>query len=197
LERQKVDCVSTDAQRTEAIQLHLLTMSDSGHPRLGRAGSRSSQVRSAQKAEAPTEPSDKLKLATSARAGQQCLARIRVGGPMLCMIIDAVQGSRSLPVYKRVRDAGVKFPDGLKYLGSWIAPNFDRCFRLMECDDARLLQERILADNRDFGTSFEIVPVVPIQQTARWWRRIWIRLSRERQGPCRRNAPANAWKHLS
>ena len=35
-------------------------------------------------------------------------------------------------------------PDGLNYVGSWIEANFDRCFQLMECDDARLLQEWLL-----------------------------------------------------
>jgi hypothetical protein len=49
-----------------------------------------------------------------------------------------------------VRDSGIKFPEGLNYVGSWIEcreldlPNFDRCFQLMECNDARLLQEWIL-----------------------------------------------------
>ena len=32
-------------------------------------------------------------------------------------------------------------PDGLTYVGSWVETNFDRCFQLMECDDARLLQQ--------------------------------------------------------
>jgi hypothetical protein len=35
-------------------------------------------------------------------------------------------------------------PEGLKYVGSWIEPNFDRYFQLMECDDLRLLQQWIL-----------------------------------------------------
>jgi hypothetical protein len=84
---------------------------------------------------------------------------------MLFMIIERFKDRDPRPVYKRVRDSGVTFPEGLKYLGNWIEPNFDRCFQLMECDDARLLQEWILANNRDLGMSFEIVPVVPSQQT--------------------------------
>jgi hypothetical protein len=63
-----------------------------------------------------------------------------------------------------VRDSGIRFPEGLKYVGSWIESNFDRCFQLMECDDARLLQEWIL-DCRGLGISFEIVPVVPSKET--------------------------------
>ena len=60
---------------------------------------------------------------------------------------------------------GIKFPDGLTYVGSWIEPNFDRCFQLMESDDARLLQEWVLANNRDLGMTFEIVPVIPSKET--------------------------------
>ena len=51
-----------------------------------------------------------------------------------------------------------------KYVDSWVEPNFSRCFQLMECNDPRLFQEWIL-HWRDFGVSFEIVPVVPSAQT--------------------------------
>jgi hypothetical protein len=54
-------------------------------------------------------------------------------------------------------------PEGLKYVGSWIEVNFDRCFQVMECDDARLLQEWI-ADWGDL-VEFEVVPVVSSEQT--------------------------------
>jgi Protein of unknown function (DUF3303) len=63
---------------------------------------------------------------------------------MLFMVIERFKDRDPIPVYKRVRDAGIKFPEGLTYVGSWIEPNFDRCFQLMECDDLRLLQEWIL-----------------------------------------------------
>ena len=43
------------------------------------------------------------------------------------MVIERFKDRDPIPVYKRVRDAGIKFPDGLKYVGSWIEPNFDRC----------------------------------------------------------------------
>ncbi len=35
-------------------------------------------------------------------------------------------------------------PEGLTYLDSWVEPNFDRCFQLMECDDLRLIQQWVL-----------------------------------------------------
>ncbi|MFD2854807.1 DUF3303 domain-containing protein [Seohaeicola zhoushanensis] len=55
-------------------------------------------------------------------------------------------------------------PEGLAYHGSWIEPNFARCFQLMECDDLRLLQHWVLSW-RDHGVTFEIVPVVPSAET--------------------------------
>ena len=83
---------------------------------------------------------------------------------MLFMVIERFKDQNPIPVYRRVRDPGITFPEGLKYIGSWIEPNFDRCFQLMECDDARLLQEWILS-NGDFGMTFEIIPVVPSKET--------------------------------
>jgi hypothetical protein len=69
-----------------------------------------------------------------------------------------------LPIYKRLRDQGRMLPDGLKYVDSWIEPGFGRCFQLMECDDARALQQWVLGW-RGTGATFEIVPVVPSKET--------------------------------
>jgi hypothetical protein len=92
---------------------------------------------------------------------------------MLFMVIERFKDRNPIPVYQRVRDPGIKFPEGLTYVGSWIEPNFDRCFQLMECDDARLLQQWILS-NADLGMTFEIVPVVPSKETRKSSRRFWI-----------------------
>jgi hypothetical protein len=59
---------------------------------------------------------------------------------------------------------GRTIPDGLKYVDSWVEANFSRCFQLMECDDLRFMQERIL-NWRGAGTSFEIVPVLTSKET--------------------------------
>jgi len=90
---------------------------------------------------------------------------IKTEARMLFMVIERFKDRDPIPVYRRVRDPGIKFPEGLKYLGSWIEPNFDRCFQLMECDDARLLQQWILSNARDTGMTFEIVPVVTSAET--------------------------------
>jgi len=83
---------------------------------------------------------------------------------MLFMVVERFANQDAVPVYRRVRDKGRQLPEGLTYVGSWVEPNFDRCFRLMECDDLRLLQEWVLGW-RGSGVTFEIVPVVPSAET--------------------------------
>ena len=82
---------------------------------------------------------------------------------MLFMVIERFRDRDAKAVYRRFRDQGRMMPDGLNYVGSWIEANFDRCFQLMECDDARLLQEWLL--NWGDLMQCEIVPVVPSDQT--------------------------------
>jgi hypothetical protein len=82
---------------------------------------------------------------------------------MLFMIVERFKNRDPRPIYRRLQDAGRQMPEGLRYLDSWIEPNFDRCFQLMETGDARLLQQWILG----WGdlVEFEIVPVVPSKDT--------------------------------
>jgi Protein of unknown function (DUF3303) len=82
---------------------------------------------------------------------------------MLFMVIERFRDRDAKAVYRRFRDQGRMMPEGLNYVGSWIEANFDRCFQLMECDDARLLQEWLL--NWSDLMQCEIVPVVPSDQT--------------------------------
>ena len=83
---------------------------------------------------------------------------------MLFMVIERFRDDDMLPVYRRVRERGRMLPDGLTYVDSWIEPGFSRCFQLMECDDARLLQQWVLSW-RGAGVTFEIVPVVRSAET--------------------------------
>ena len=83
---------------------------------------------------------------------------------MLFMVIERFVNNDMLPVYQRVSAEGRGLPEGLKYINSWIEPNFGRCFQLMETDDLRLLQQWVL-HWRGTGTTFEIVPVVESSQT--------------------------------
>jgi hypothetical protein len=83
---------------------------------------------------------------------------------MLFMVIERFEGNDMVPIYQRLEERGRQLPDGLIFVDSWIEANFSRCFQLMECDDARLLQEWVLGW-RGTGASFEIVPVVPSRET--------------------------------
>jgi hypothetical protein len=79
------------------------------------------------------------------------------------MMIERFKNRDALAVYRRFKEQGRMAPEGLTYVGSWIEANFDRCFQLMECDDARLLQQWMVRW-QDL-VEFEIIPVVPSKET--------------------------------
>ncbi|HLK59836.1 MAG TPA: DUF3303 family protein [Chthonomonadaceae bacterium] len=76
---------------------------------------------------------------------------------MLFMVIERFRDGNAAAVYRRFQEKGRMLPDGLKYIDSWVEASFDRCFQLMECTDAWLLQ-RWVAQWQDL-IEFEIVPV--------------------------------------
>jgi hypothetical protein len=82
---------------------------------------------------------------------------------MLFMVVERFKNRDAGAVYRRLDERGRQMPDGLKYIDSWIEPNFDRCFQLMETADLTLFQQWIAAWS-DL-VDFEIVPVVPSQET--------------------------------
>jgi hypothetical protein len=77
---------------------------------------------------------------------------------MLYMVIERFRDGDAVAVYRRFREKGRMMPEGLKYVGSWIEPEFERCFQLMECDDPRLF-EQWMSHWEDL-MEFEIVPVI-------------------------------------
>ena len=81
---------------------------------------------------------------------------------MLFMVVERFKDRDPVPIYRRLREAGRSMPEGLRYLDSWVEVNFDRCFQLMECDDARLFLEWVLPW-RDL-IEFEVVPVSPSRE---------------------------------
>jgi len=84
---------------------------------------------------------------------------------MLFMVIERFKNRNARAVYTRSRERGRMLPDGLKYVDSWVEANFDRCFQLMECDDARLLQKWVF-EWQDL-VEFEIIPVVSSKETTK------------------------------
>jgi hypothetical protein len=82
---------------------------------------------------------------------------------MLFMVIERFKDAKA--VYRRVREKGRTLPEGLKYVGSWVEANYNRCFQLMECDDASLFQKWV--NQWQDLVDFEIVPVVESKQAAK------------------------------
>jgi Protein of unknown function (DUF3303) len=82
---------------------------------------------------------------------------------MLFMVIERFKNRDARAVYRRFQEKGRMTPEGLKYVGSWIEANFDRCFQLMECDDPRLLQQWVVRWQELI--EFEFVPVVSSKET--------------------------------
>jgi hypothetical protein len=76
---------------------------------------------------------------------------------MLYMVIERYKHRDAKSVYRRFRDKGRMAPEGLTYLESWVETNFDRCFQLMECVDAQLLEQ--WAEHWRDLVEFEFVPV--------------------------------------
>ena len=77
---------------------------------------------------------------------------------MLFMVVERFKNCDAKAVYRRYQEKGRMMPEGLKYVGSWVEANLDRCFQLMECDDVRLFQQWVV-QWQDLG-EFEIIPVV-------------------------------------
>ena len=80
---------------------------------------------------------------------------------MLYMIIEDFRGDAA-PVYRRFDERGRLAPDGLRYLGSWVTQDLQRCYQVMECDEPALL-EQWMAQWRDL-VAFEVIPVVTSAQ---------------------------------
>jgi hypothetical protein len=83
---------------------------------------------------------------------------------MLYMVVERYKNRDAKSVYARFRERGRMLPEGLAYIDSWVEPNFNRCFQLMECDDAQLLQE--WESHWQDLVEFEFVPVVRSNEAA-------------------------------
>ena len=76
---------------------------------------------------------------------------------MLYMVIEDFKGD-PVPVYRRFRDRGRLAPEGLRYVGSWVTNDIQRCYQLMECDEPMLLQQWL--DAWKDLVDFQVVPVM-------------------------------------
>src|SRR5258708_1791186 len=92
------------------------------------------------------------------------MTSIRGRGKMLVMVIEHFKNRDAGAVYQRYRERGRMMPEGLKYIDSWVEPDYSRCFQLMECDDPRWLQQ--WTANWEDLVDFEIVPIVSSKEAA-------------------------------
>ncbi len=76
---------------------------------------------------------------------------------MLYMVIERFKNRDARAVYRRFGEKGRMAPAGLTYVESWVETNFDRCFQVMDCEDANPL-EQWATHWRDL-VEFEFVPV--------------------------------------
>ncbi len=81
---------------------------------------------------------------------------------MLFMVIERFKDREA--VYRRYHECGRMLPAGLRYIDSWVEVKNDRCFQLMECNDASLFQQ--WTAHWDDLVEFEIVAVVPSKEAA-------------------------------
>lgn len=83
---------------------------------------------------------------------------------MLFMVIERFRNRDAAAVYRRHRERGRMLPEGLRYVESWVEPDFGRCFQLMECDDPQLFGQWT-ARWEDL-VEFEVVSVVTSKEAA-------------------------------
>ena len=79
------------------------------------------------------------------------------------MIIEDYKGDPA-PVYRRFRDQGRLAPEGLRYVNSWVTPDLQRCYQVMECDSPELLHQWV--DRWKDLVDFEVIPVVTSAEAA-------------------------------
>lgn len=83
---------------------------------------------------------------------------------MLYMVIERFRNGDPEPVYRRFRERGRMEPHGLRYVSSWVSRDLGCCYQIMECEDAKLMDEWIASWN-DLVT-FEVVAVMTSEEAA-------------------------------
>jgi hypothetical protein len=62
---------------------------------------------------------------------------------VLFMVIERFTPAGASEIYRRLRRGGRGFPEGLRYVDSWVRADLRGCFQLMECEDPASFQEWI------------------------------------------------------
>lgn len=81
---------------------------------------------------------------------------------MLFMVVEQFKNRNARQVYRRAQEKGRMLPDGLNYIDSWVATDFDRCFQLMETQNPTLFRKWI--ERWQDLVEFEVIPVVSSEE---------------------------------
>ena len=84
---------------------------------------------------------------------------------MLFMVIEHFRNHSAKHVYHRAQKKGRMLPDGLDYVDSWVASDFDRCFQLMKTEDPKLF--RIWIEKWQDLVDFEVIQVVSSEEASK------------------------------
>jgi hypothetical protein len=83
---------------------------------------------------------------------------------MFYMLIEDFRDGDAVPVYRRLRDSGRQFPEGLTYVASWVTEDLKRCYQVVECRD-RVLLDDWMSRWADL-VRFDVVPVITSAEAA-------------------------------
>ena len=81
---------------------------------------------------------------------------------MLFMVVEQFKNRSARQVYRRAQEKGRMLPDGLNYIDSWVATDFDRCFQLMETENPILFRK--WTERWEDLVEFEVIPVVSSEE---------------------------------
>ncbi|OWU83247.1 hypothetical protein ATO6_19055 [Oceanicola sp. 22II-s10i] len=83
---------------------------------------------------------------------------------MRFMVIEHFPPGDPLRVYRALAERGRGLPDGLSYVDSWVEAGFNRCFQIMETEDAALFHQWALHWS-GAGVRLEITPILTSAET--------------------------------
>jgi hypothetical protein len=81
---------------------------------------------------------------------------------MLFMVIEQFKNRSARQVYRRAQEKDRMLPDGLNYIDSWVATDFDRCFQLMETENPTLFRK--WTERWKDLVEFEVIQVVSSEE---------------------------------
>lgn len=82
----------------------------------------------------------------------------------LYMVVENFRHPDAIPVYRRFRERGRLAPEGLTYVSSWVTPELDRCYQIMETSNRALLDQWI--SKWSDIVDFEVYPVITTKEAA-------------------------------